>query len=73
MGEEGQQGLAGCVVRTTEWALNIEYRNDEALVSDSTRWIDVVILLNADGDFDVYKCISPFHTSSEASKPGIGD
>ncbi len=49
----------------------MNYRNDEALVSDSTRWIDVVLLLNADGDFDVYKCIST-HTSSEISKPGIG-
>ena len=29
-GGEGQQGLAGCVVRTTEWALNIEYRNDDS-------------------------------------------
>ena len=62
--------MAGCVVRTSEWAENVEYRNDENLVTNDTRWIDVVVMRVMDGSFDVYKCINTHGPSSQATKPG---
>ena len=55
----------------TEWQTGQDYRNQENLITDETRWIDVVIVKKSDGNFDVYKCIAS-HTSSAANRPGSG-
>ena len=38
----GAQGLQGCIVRITQWASGVNYRNDEALTSGE-RYIDLVV------------------------------
>lgn len=38
----GIQGLQGCIVRVTQWASGVNYRNDEALTSGE-RYIDLVV------------------------------
>ena len=55
----------------TEWQTGQNYRNQENLITDETRWIDVVIVRRQDGNFDVYKCIAS-HTSSAANRLGSG-
>jgi hypothetical protein len=55
----------------TEWQTGQDYRNQENLITNETRWIDVVIVRRTDGNFDVYKCIAS-HTSSAANRPGSG-
>lgn len=70
-GAPGQQGLDGPVVRVTEWQTGQAYENQENLITDEIRWIDVVIVRRSDGDFDVYKCIAS-HNSSAVNKPGSG-
>ncbi|UVV52691.1 hypothetical protein NXY15_24655 [Bacteroides thetaiotaomicron] len=39
MGKPGKNGLQGCILRQSEWAKGIEYRNDEALTSGAGTWI----------------------------------
>ena len=38
----GAQGLQGCIVRITQWAKDVNYRNDSALTSGE-RYIDIVV------------------------------
>ena len=38
----GAQGLQGCIVRITQWASGVNYRNDESLTSGE-RYIDLVV------------------------------
>ena len=45
IGQDGAQGIQGCIMLSSEWALNTEYRNDEALTS-GTRYINTVLLRN---------------------------
>lgn len=68
-GEKGEQGLQGCIARDSEWALNTNYRNDEALTS-GTRYLDIVLVRNnsADTGWDAYKC-KVTHTSTAATAP----
>lgn len=42
-GEPGSQGLNGLSIRTSEWAVGIEYRNDKDLTSD-IRYLDVAMV-----------------------------
>lgn len=56
----------------TEWQTGQNYENQENLITDETRWIDVVIVRRQDGDFDVYKCIASHNPSSAVNKPGSG-
>ena len=65
-GEQGILGIQGCIIRSSEWASGVTYRNDEDLTS-GTRYIDIVMVRNnsaVDG-WDVYKCIKT-HTSSSS-------
>ena len=65
-GKDGVQGIQGCIIRDSEWATGVTYRNDESLIS-GTRYIDIVMVRNnsaVDG-WDVYKCIKT-HTSSSS-------
>lgn len=68
-GEPGKQGIQGCIVRDSEWAKGVEYRNDEDLKS-GTRYIDIAMVRSdatATG-WKVYKC-KVTHTSSDDNKP----
>ena len=40
-GKDGQQGIQGCVVRDSEWAVGVEYRNDEGI---GNGYIDVALV-----------------------------
>ena len=68
-GDRGEQGLQGCIARDSEWALNTNYRNDEALTS-GTRYLDIVLVRNnsAETGWDAYKC-KVTHTSSATTAP----
>ena len=63
-GEPGKNGLQGCILRQSEWAKGIEYRNDEALTS-GTRYLDIVIVTTGANTFNAYKCLKT-HTSSDS-------
>lgn len=63
-GEPGKNGLQGCILRQSEWAKGIEYRNDEALTS-GTRYLDIAIVTTGANTFNAYKCLKT-HTSSDS-------
>lgn len=63
-GEKGEDGLQGCILRQSEWAKGIEYRNDEALTS-GTRYLDIAIVTTGANTFNAYKCLKT-HTSSDS-------
>lgn len=70
-GQQGAEGLQGCVVRVSEWKSGQEYRNDEGaeLAAGAIGYIDVVgVASNASGDganygYAFYRC-KVTHTSS---------
>lgn len=63
---QGDQGIAGCIVRTTEWAAGRNYRNDEAETT-GTRFLDVAIVTTGANTFSAYKCIKT-HLSDATTK-----
>ncbi len=63
-GEPGKDGLQGCILRQSEWAEGIEYRNDEALTS-GTRYLDIAIVTTGANTFNAYKCLKT-HTSGDS-------
>lgn len=67
---QGSEGVAGQVVRTSEWSdESKEYHNDTE-ASVGTRWLDVVVIKDSLGkQKGIYKCLKT-HTSSETTKPG---
>lgn len=69
-GKDGEQGLQGCILRTSEWKSGTEYRNDEALTS-GTRYLDVALVKDANTatGWRAYKCKAT-HTASTANAPG---
>lgn len=68
-GEQGIQGIQGCILRTTEWVSGTEYRNDEALTS-GTRFIDIVVIKDGNtGEVDAIYMCKETHTASDANKP----
>lgn len=69
-GEQGASGLQGCILRTSEWASGVQYRNDEALTS-GTRFLDIAVVTQSATAFTAYKC-KQTHTSSSTNKPGSG-
>lgn len=68
-GERGEQGIQGCIMRHSEWALGVEYHNDENLTS-GIRYIDIAMIRNegAFDGWDVYKC-NVTHTSTNDKRP----
>lgn len=63
----GKDGLGGCVIRDSEWALNTEYRNDSNLTDKSIiRYIDVVLVRNnaMESGWDAYQCLKTHVSSS---------
>lgn len=60
----GEPGKDGCVIRDSEWAPGVEYRNDSS-IDAPVRYIDVVLVRNdstASG-YDAYRCLRT-HVSS---------
>ena len=70
-GEDGAKGYNGCIMRTTEWATDKYYVNQESEESDDIKYIDFVYLEDPDTNegWRVYQCLSS-HTSSSSNKPG---
>lgn len=67
-GEQGEQGIDGCIVRVSEWVEGVEYRNDESLTS-GTRFLDIAVVSGSSpNDFSAYKCLQT-HTASSSNKP----
>lgn len=69
-GAPGKDGLQGCIIRLTEWASGVEYRNDLDLVSNGPRYIDIVTIY-ANNKQLKFQC-SQTHTSSASNKPTAG-
>ena len=70
-GDQGDPGLAGCIVRDSEWALGTQYRNDEGLETTATRYLDVALVRDAatTTGWRAYKCLQT-HTATDANAPG---
>lgn len=68
LGEKGADGLQGCAIRDSEWALNTEYRNDSDVTDGSlpVRYIDVVLVRNnaVETGWDAYQCLKTHVSSS---------
>lgn len=64
----GKQGLKGCSVRDSEWAIGVQYRNDSDLTTNTgVRYIDVVLVRNdsTTTGWDAYQC-KKTHVSSSS-------
>ena len=66
-GKDGLQGIQGCVIRDSEWASGVEYRNDEGTANG---YIDVVLVRDRSTTtgWVAYKC-KKTHTSSSSITP----
>lgn len=66
-GKDGLQGIQGCVIRDSEWASGVEYRNDEG---QPNGYIDVVLVRDnsTTTGWVAYKC-KKTHTSSSSITP----
>lgn len=63
-----KEGIDGCIVRVSEWAEGVEYRNDEKLRS-GTRYLDIVVVSGSSpNSFTAFKCLLT-HVSSSRNKP----
>ena len=63
-GAQGNQGIAGCILRVSEWAEGVEFHNDEALTT-GTRYLDIAVVTTGANTFNAYKC-KQTHTSSSS-------
>jgi len=70
LGKDGAPGIAGMIVRTTEWKTQKEYHNDSAVKNNALRYLDITILKNAKGEFESAWQCKVTHTSSEGNRPG---
>lgn len=69
-GQPGATGIQGCIIRRGEWAIGVEWRNDEALTS-GTRFLDVSMVRDnaTSTGWRAYKC-KVTHTSATTNAPG---
>lgn len=67
---KGDPGIQGCIIRRGEWAIGVEWRNDESLTS-GTRFLDVAMVRDntTSTGWRAYKC-KVTHTSSASNAPG---
>ena len=67
------QGINGCIVRTSEWVEGVQYRNDtQYLFTDlGQKYLDVAIITKSATEFEAYQC-KVTHTSTASTKPGSG-
>ncbi|MBQ7819885.1 MAG: collagen-like protein [Bacteroidales bacterium] len=71
-GADGLPGQQGCILRYAEWAIDIEWRNDEEITENVTRYLDCALVKNAESTtgWDAYKCIKT-HVSSVDTMPSV--
>lgn len=69
-GEQGAQGVQGCIYRVTEWQAGKEYRNDSGATGDGLKYIDVTLIKDTGhaSGARAYRC-KESHTSDEDNKP----
>ena len=67
---KGDPGIQGCIIRRGEWAIGVEWRNDESLTS-GTRFLDVAMVRDntTSTGWRAYKC-KVTHTSATTNAPG---
>lgn len=67
-GEDGENGLEGCLTRESKWQEGVEYRNDSGLSGLRYRYIDVVVVptrINSPSGWDIYLCKKTHVSSSD--------
>ena len=71
-GADGLPGQQGCILRYAEWAIDIEWRNDEEITENVTRYLDCALIKNPESTtgWDAYKCIKT-HISSVDTMPSV--
>ena len=67
-GEDGDAGIAGQIVRTSEWTAGVTYHNDTEPTEDGIRWLDVVTITENGVLNSVWQCVKT-HVGSDANKP----
>lgn len=67
------QGINGCIVRTSEWVEGVQYRNDTQYLFTGLgqKYLDVAIITKSATEFEAYQC-KVTHTSTASTKPGSG-
>lgn len=66
--KDGEQGLPGLILRTSEWQNGVEYHNDTDLPG-GIRYLDIVVVTTGLNNFSVYQC-KVTHTASSINQPG---
>jgi hypothetical protein len=56
-GEDGDAGIAGQIVRTSEWTAGVTYHNDTEPTDDGIRWLDVVTVTENGVLNGVWQCV----------------
>lgn len=64
----GKDGVNGCILRTSQWASGAEYHNDTDSKEDGVKYLDVVVINDANGNQYRFQCAQT-HTSDESNKP----
>ncbi len=71
--KNGTNGVAGMIMRVTEWQEDTEYHNDENLET-SPRYLDIVTVTDsATGNFTAYQCKLSHKSDSGVNPPGNED
>lgn len=64
----GKDGVNGCILRTSQWALGAEYHNDTDSKEQGVKYLDVVVINDDNGNQYRFQC-KQTHTSDESNKP----
>ena len=65
--KDGEQGLPGLILRTSEWQSGVEDHNDSDLPG-GIRYLDIVVVTSGLNNFSVYQC-KVTHTASSINQP----
>ena len=68
-GAKGEQGISGCIIRTTEWREGVEYRNDTEITTAGIHYLDIVTVTSGDGATQDSFICKTTHQSSSANRP----
>ncbi len=64
----GEDGVNGCILRTSQWASGAEYHNDTDSKEAGVKYLDVVVINDDNGNQYRFQCAQT-HTSNESNKP----
>ncbi|MCH5331497.1 MAG: hypothetical protein J1E33_03710 [Alistipes sp.] len=69
--DDGEKGLNGCILRTSQWAANVEFRNDTEVDTTDVRYLDVVVINDDNGNQYRFQATAAHNgvRSSNANKP----